>query len=475
MIRLDTYPTEGMAALARSSTVSSPPPQLSCLLHSGVLPARQSLAVWVDGVSQTLAREENQEVFSWQCGIDTPMEIHLLMQHGQVVKAWRGWWKGGTTLAHTGTLALQVLCAGDPQPAGAAPSLPPPLSVRQEAAPVSHNGSTAPLSPTAAAVLEWPPLAEGFPAGEPIPRQMPREGDLWSVAEAEPIEEAGEQAEGSPLVPPPQRSEPTPRQILREDDLWNVAEAEPAEGAGEQAGIRTDAEESELEEGGEEGAWDEDEVETETEAWEEDEEETEAEAWEEDEAAGDEHAHSPLQPAVSASEPTSVVLAPAGTTVAAVHAASAWSVPLHEQALQHLATVLGALPARTIIVDLRRHAPTPRSTRRARSRPTRSGAQELGLTKEVLRTLYGACYWDRGALLPTSRRVERMQNGHQRWYMVVDKPEAAEGLAELVTALARGLSLLLVDRTVNYLESPRAAVIAELRQRVANLTVEICS
>ena len=82
MIRLDTYPSEAMTA-GRDVPTSA---QLSCLLHSGVLPPSHHLAVWVGGVRQTATREQQQDVFSWQCAMDVEMEIQLLQQ-GRALKA----------------------------------------------------------------------------------------------------------------------------------------------------------------------------------------------------------------------------------------------------------------------------------------------------------------------------------------------------------------------------------------------------
>jgi hypothetical protein len=384
---------------------------LSCLLHSGVLPAQQSLRVVVGGKNQQAEREEHQDVFSWQCGIDMLMEIHL-MQRGRALKAWRGWWKGETAIAHTGTLALHVFCAGTLQPTGLTT---PPLAASPAllaSAPEQQNGSLAALSPVmtasaTTAVPEWPTLAEAEPTNPPLQHASPPRGEL------------------------PQ-----------EDDLWSVAEADVA---GE------DYEEPEELKG-----------------------EEECEELEEEGEADEEEDQGRQEADLVSDEPASVLSAPAGTTLAAARAELAWSVPEHERLLQCFAALLAALPANAIIVDLRWHAPTPRirhsASRLARPGHARSGPQTMGLSKAVLRTLYGARYWDRSALIQTAGRTEQ---GH--WVQRVTNPEFAEGLGALGAALARGFSLVILDSTASYPQSARFAVIAELRQRVANLTVGPCS
>jgi hypothetical protein len=417
MIRFDSFPMGGQPTGAGPTI----PPTLSCLLHSGVLPPGHTLAVWVGGMPQQAESEDHLSVFSWQCGVEALMEIHL-RQDGRIIRAWRGWWKGDTTLAHTGTLAIQVFCAGQPQPASlSTPPLESASSLLLSTAPERLNGTVALASAPASApapteVWTWPKLSEG--SLTPAPPAAPvRESDLWREEEGT-REETEEEAD---------------REVddMQEEEGWEEPDEEATE---------------------------------DDEGWEEEGEP--APAVPEPGQAG--QAPLPTAPA----SPTSVVSAPASTIVAALHAASVWSQSEHERVVRELADVLAGMPARTILVDLRRHTPTPRASRRAPhvARVNRSG---WGLTKDVLRTLYGARYWDRGALISTSRRPA--PGKPVRWSMVVDHPESAEGLGALVTALKQGFSLLLLDSIATYAESSRAAVLAELRQRVANLEVGSCS
>ncbi len=61
------------------------------------------------------------------------------------------------------------------------------------------------------------------------------------------------------------------------------------------------------------------------------------------------------------------------------------------------------------------------------------------------------------------------------WGRVVTNPDDPDGLSTLVTALRQGFSLVVLDGETNYAASARAAVLTELRQRVANVTIGSCS
>ncbi len=149
------------------------------------------------------------------------------------------------------------------------------------------------------------------------------------------------------------------------------------------------------------------------------------------------------------------VSAPAGTTIATFAALPVTSEAAHQEALERLRALLALLPPSTILVDLRRHRPTRRRT---------AGSAPLGLSKDLLRTLYGGRYWDRGLFIQIARR-ER----------VVLNPEDPDGLGALVAALARGWSLVILDGDPSYAESGRATVRTALQQRVANLREGPCS
>jgi hypothetical protein len=154
--------------------------------------------------------------------------------------------------------------------------------------------------------------------------------------------------------------------------------------------------------------------------------------------------------------------------IATLPANTVWSQAAHQEAEARLTTLLSTMPPNTILVDLRQHPATPR----ARRVGAKSGPQKLGLSKERLRTLYGGRYWDRGSLIQTSRRLESAHPA--RWCRAVINPDDREGVGALATALTQGFSLVILDGEMPYAESARAAVLAELRQRVANLTVGSC-
>jgi len=161
--------------------------------------------------------------------------------------------------------------------------------------------------------------------------------------------------------------------------------------------------------------------------------------------------------------------APAGTTIATLPATTVWSQAAHQEAQERLTTLLSSMPPNTILVDLRQHSPTPRARRLAAS----SGPQKLGLSKQLLRTLYGGRYWDRGSVIQTSRCLASTRP--PRWGRVVINPDDPEGLGALITALTQGFSLVVLDGEASYAERERAEVLSELRQRVANLHEGSCS
>lgn len=164
------------------------------------------------------------------------------------------------------------------------------------------------------------------------------------------------------------------------------------------------------------------------------------------------------------------VAAPVGTILASFPVATVWSQGAHQEQETGLTALLATMPANTILVDLRQHTPTPR--RGLRSSKV-SGPQKLGLSKELLRNQYGARYWDRGATIQTARRL--ISTPPPTWGRVVTNPDDPDGLGTLITALIQGFSLVVLDGETKYVESARAAVLVELRQQVANLTIGSCS
>jgi hypothetical protein len=413
MIRLDTYPEAQIASSMTPQRTSLTTPILCCLLHTGPLPASHQLEVWVGGVRQTAEQEGRPQVFSWQCGQNVEMTVQLLQQ-GRLRKAWRGWWQGDTTIAHTGTLAVQVFCAGTLQPAGLAPRSTSIPSAGTAVESDQRNGSHPPATPSA---LALPALLD-----PPVPflpsLEDDAEDDLWG-------DSLQEVSANAPEAHAETMCEETATQ--KETDVgenWKkeVAPEEQGDEAEEPFGVQDGPRGTSMP------------VET-----------TES---------------SLMRPQISA---------PDGTMIAALAAAPVWSQDDHQQALDRLTTLLSTMPATTILVDLRQHRPAPRGRRGAvKSRP-----QQLGLSKDLLRARYGGRYWERGFLIQTTRRLDAARPLH--WHRVVLQPEDPRGLGELVALLARGFSLVLLDGERSYAESARAAVLAELRQRVANLEEGPCS
>jgi hypothetical protein len=403
-LRLDTFPSEQIAAQmpSPSSALSSSPPTLCCLLHTSVLPPSHQIRVWVGGVQQRADQEGGQPVFSWQCAQEVEMRIEILQQ-GRLTKTWRGWWRGGTTIAHTGNLAVQVFCGGVPQPAGSVLPTPALAAPSSAETPVDqHNGLHSQDGPS---ILTWPAFLPP-PATPASPPDSEPEDDLWQTP-----------PRSAPLRATPARME----EKVAEEDL--DPERQEAEAPGEEEGREGTTSEEETEMDGEE---------------------TEAA---QREAPAALHPHSLVESA-PATPMLSSVSAPAGTTIATFAALPVTSEAAHQEVLERLRALLALLPPTTILVDLRRH----RSTRH------RPASAPLGLSKDLLRTRYGARYWDRGLFIQIARQ-ER----------VVLNPEDPDGLGALVAALARGWSLLILDGDPSYAESGRATVRSALRLRVTNL------
>ncbi|HEU5377143.1 MAG TPA: hypothetical protein VFV38_17060 [Ktedonobacteraceae bacterium] len=402
MFRLDTYPEEQLTAGIVPHASFSTPPLLCCLLHTGPLPASHQVQVWVGGVHQHAEQEGRQQVFSWHCAQGCEMCIHLLHQ-GRIAKAWRGWWQGEITLAHTGTLPIQVLCAGVLQPPGLTPSpamSSVPLDVCDQ-----HQGAHPQAVTTACALPTVPDAARVLP-----PTEGEHEDDLWATAPQEAPFSVAEMLEG-------EETEGETDLNLRDD------------GHGEE-GMRA----------GERGEQ------------------------EQREYAGPAEGQ---EQSTTAAPPPALCVAPAGTRIATLPALPVWSASEHQDALDRLAALLSTMPPTTILVDLRQQRAA------ARSRRCPDGQQKRGLSREVLRALYGGRYWDRGTAIQTTRRLHATRP--MRWCRVVSNPDDREGLAALVTALERGFSLVLLDEEASSAHSARAAVLAELRQRVANLEEGSCS
>jgi hypothetical protein len=414
-LRLDTYPE---AQIAAHMTPQNPPPAtptLCCLLHTGSLSSTQQVEVWIDGTQQIPEPEGSQFVFSWSCLQGIEMSIHL-KQNGRLTKSWRGWWQGETAIAHTGTLPVQVFCAGVLQPAG----LPRTEGLSVGAAALlkssadQHNGTH---HDGGVAEAFWEAITAPTSVVSPTTEEPEApEDDLWGqvLQHALPGERAEPEAVPSPE---PEAWEETPSQEDVEEDTETLQEQT-------------------------------------------------AEALASPRAQEDAQAHESLRLEADIAS----LAAPIGAILASFPVATVWSQTAHQEQETGLTALLATMPANTILVDLRQHTPTPR---RGLRNSKVSGPQKLGISKALLRNQYGARYWDRGATIQTTRRL--ISTPPPTWGRVVTNPDDPDGLVTLVTALTQGFSLVVLDGETKYAESARAAVLAELRQRVVNLTIGSCS
>ena len=156
--------------------------------------------------------------------------------------------------------------------------------------------------------------------------------------------------------------------------------------------------------------------------------------------------------------------------IAAMAVRAAGSHAEQERMLEQLATLLASMSPKTILVDLRQHARTARVQPSRRATP-RSGSG-LGLSKELLRGLYGARYWERGGRIPMT--LHQVSARPARWHLVISDPQAP-GLQELLAQLAAGMSLVILESEITYAGSTRAAVIAFVREHCPHVTIGPCS
>ncbi len=409
-IRLDTYPEAQIAMQMLPQNPPSATPTLCCLLHTGPLPPSHQVEVWVEGTQQPAYQEGSQDVFSWTCTKGSEVRIHL-KQHDRLVKSWRGWWLGETTIAHTGTLRVQVYCAGALQPAGLprAKAAPVEATALLSSSTDQHNGTR---HDGMAAVATWPAVTTATQLSPSVTEGPSADDDLWEQARQDAHSGVVEEAEA--VSPPEQETwEEAARQEAEERDREQIVE-EPASPKMQPLPVEQE------------------------------------------------------HPTLHAD--TSIAAAPVGTILASFPALIVWSQTAHQEQETRLTNLLAAMPAQTILVDLRPHTPT---LRRSLRKSTVSGQQKLGLSKELLRNCYGGCYWDCGVTIQTVRRLVSMPP--PTWDRVVTNPDDPDGLGTLVTALRQGFSLVVLDGETNYAASARAAVLTELRQRVANVIIGSCS
>lgn len=410
-LRLDTYPE---AQIATQMIPQNPPmatPTLCCLLHTGPVPPAQQIEVWIEGTQQIPQQEGTQQVFSWTCARQSEMSIQL-KQYRRLVKSWRGWWQGETTIAHTGTLQIQVFCAGVLQPAGLPHTGAMPVGVAAKSAD-QHNGSH---HDGIAAVATWEAVTAPTSVAPSVTEGISAEDDdLWGQACQEAFPGVTEEVEAVPHQEQEACEEPAGQDAM-EADGKEIPQEQIVE-----TPVATSMQR----------------------------ERQEHPTWETDAAA---------------------VAAPAGTMLASFPATTVWSQTAQQEQEERLTAVLATMPANTILVDLRQHTPPPR---RGLHSSKVYGPQKLGLSKALLRNQYGGRYWDRGATIQTARHL--LSTPPPTWGRVVTNPDDRDGLGTLITALTHGFSLVILDGEPKYAESVRAAVLAELRQHVANLTIGSCS
>lgn len=414
-LRLDTYPEAQIAAQMIPQHPSLATPTLCCLLHTGPLPPSQQVEVWVDGTPQPGQWEGFQSVFSWTCPPQSEMSIHL-KQHGRVTKSWRGWWQGKTTIAHTGTLQVQVFCAGVLQPAGLprATTVPAgtPLLEGSADQPNGHH-------PDAVTVgASWETVSAPTSSARAATDDASAEDDdLWEQARQDAL---------PGVVVDPEASAPFEREAREE-----MPGQEETDEGGEEPPLKQTADAP---------------------------------------VASSMRAAPQMHEIPTRETDTSIVAAPLGTVLASFPATPVWSQTAHQEQEERLTALLASMPVTTILVDLRQQTPT---SRRGVRSSKGAGPQKLGLSKACLRNQYGGRYWDRGATIQTTRRL--LSTPPPTWGRVIANPDDPDGLGTLVIALVQGFSLVVLDGEPTYAESARAAVLRELHQRVANLTAGSCS
>jgi hypothetical protein len=151
----------------------------------------------------------------------------------------------------------------------------------------------------------------------------------------------------------------------------------------------------------------------------------------------------------------------AGRRIVAFHASSLDQ----QQTLQSLRDLMAAMPPNTLIVDVRLPS---------KGRQKKRYQEQDGLSRWLLRSEFGAKYWDRAwAIQLFSQMISHPdRSGVSTWSYVVKNPEShPDGIPSLVKKLEEGYSIVVMDNITEYAESRRKAVIDELQQRVPALNV----
>lgn len=423
MIRLDAISIIGLPKISKAALPEPSMVRVNGVLQSEPLPAQQELEVRLNGEPLTGVREGKQQVFSWQW-VRASDQVQMILRSPGPTQYWRASWDGRAAIVHTGTLLVQVVFDGKVQlpTEGARVNGSSPAE-----APASSGGAGMRADLTLIAVAQ--------PMGAVLQRQSDAmKGEVVKNAQEEREEQGEAERDGKQ-----QEYEPESDEADGEDRWEDELEGDTADDDGDQ--------------------------------WE-DEEDSEDQG-EVDEVIAEENK--------TASDAAQALIkhgvGPAGGRVqggtrppADMFSAPTWQVttvhadPLaHERTLQSLRELV-ALRPKTLIVDVR-----PSSSPRRKKYQT-----EDRLSKQSLRSVFGAKYWDRGwAIACTSQMVPR--SGRIRgtsWRYIVNKLEShPDGIPALEQKLAEGYALVVIDSLALYGESRRRAVVEELLRRVTDLTL----
>jgi hypothetical protein len=466
MIRLDAIPITSLPQVSKADVPGSYVVRVNCVLHSGKLADYQELEVLLNGVPQTGVHEGDQIVFTWQF-YQASDEIRVnLLSRGMRMRYWRGCWNERDAILHAGTLPVQVFFDGKPQPLlEAMMALASSAALANGSSPLtaSVNGSRH----TGTAVLEKEQEEQQGGEESELPGREQKIAvvqDLLIIAASGQTPDAQQERE---------MISEEDHEIEDEDESWEEEEgaidSEEGEGAnaaqwGEEGMVLDEKEEEEEDVYGENI----------------DNEEVEHETWVEAETAGQEEVERNDEVQQVKDVEAGEAIVPNADIhdfiggdeqecsarnsleerrIAAFHAS-----PLSlEKTLQSLENLMATMPPKTLIVDVR-----------PKDRQKKKYQEQDSLSKHLLRSVFGAKYWDRGwaiqivyQVIPPIERV-----GFSTWRYVVDKPEShPEGIPSLVKKLEEGYSIVIMDSIATYSESRRKAVIDELQMRYPALDI----
>jgi hypothetical protein len=409
-IRLDAIPITSLPQMNKADTSFMPSTKrVNCVLHSGQLPAQQRLEVHVNGVLQTGVQEGDQTVFTWQL-FKASDEIHIiLLNRGIRKQLWQGWWNEQDALFHTGILQMHVFFDGKPQPMVETITAGSPPVTSAQQSSPFVEIATSNNGHRATAVLE--PGKDTDDGESAIADDMRNTPCI--VQDLLVIAEA----KRPQLLPQETEDTLTEGQRVFEAEEFNEIEAEDDENEQEPDFALSEELGTRIDEGN-------------------------VSAME-----GDEY-------------PGGIVSPPRmGRRIATFHAS-----PLNrDEMLEALKNLVDTLSPTTLIVDLRIQTHSQKKKYQEHS----------GLSKPLLRAVFGGKYWDRGWAIQTSSRfVPSTSSKASEWRYVVSNPDShPEGIPSLVKHLEEGYSLVMIDSHATYKGSRRRAVVEELQRRVSDLEI----